>query len=245
MGDPVAVLREQTVPALRGSGGDGHADAIEAVLAELAELRAGLMIPGLQACVTCGFELQKMVMRAADGAVGVQVGAPLEECPNGCGVLVGVTYERGWREMVRVAEEHAKGRAEAEAEARRWYQADGSFVEMDPEEVVARRKQAAVDLEDLGFKRERAEALLRGLLKAACSEVCGICADGTYPARPGKFRPDGWWHDVGEVQIRCAGWRLRELARDGKPGVSQPCDQCDPSFGCFDRGEPCRKVPAP
>ena len=27
------------------------------------------------------------------------------------------------------------------------------------------------------------------------------------------------------------------------PAPSQPCDSCDPSFGCFDGGEPCRKVP--
>ncbi len=33
------VVREQTIPALRGSGGDGHAEAIEAVLAQLAEAR--------------------------------------------------------------------------------------------------------------------------------------------------------------------------------------------------------------
>jgi hypothetical protein len=31
--EAVRIVREQTIPALRGSGGDGHADAIEAVLA--------------------------------------------------------------------------------------------------------------------------------------------------------------------------------------------------------------------
>lgn len=40
MKDADKILREQTIPALRGSGGDGHADAIEHVLAEVVRLRA-------------------------------------------------------------------------------------------------------------------------------------------------------------------------------------------------------------
>jgi hypothetical protein len=73
------------------------------------------MIPGEQRCVECGFELHKLAFRAADGAVGVQTDVPLEECPNGHGFLIGVTYEQGWREMVRAASA-ATARAEILAE---------------------------------------------------------------------------------------------------------------------------------
>jgi len=95
---------------------------VAALKAELAEAvsenedhRRTMFIPGAQACPVCKFSLQKMVMRAIDGAVGVNTDAPLEECPNGCGFLIGVTYEQGWSEMIKAAEDHAKGRADAEA----------------------------------------------------------------------------------------------------------------------------------
>jgi len=81
-------------------------------------LRGALMIPGEQRCVTCGFELHKLVVRAADGAIGVNAATPLEECPNGCGYLVGVTYEQGWREMVRAAEAATVAREKAETALR-------------------------------------------------------------------------------------------------------------------------------
>ena len=38
--EAIRVVRDQTIPALRGSGGDGHADALEVVLSEVERLRA-------------------------------------------------------------------------------------------------------------------------------------------------------------------------------------------------------------
>jgi len=71
---------------------------------------AGLVIPGEQECLTCGFGLSKRILRTTDGAVGIQADAPLEVCPNGCGALVGVTWERGFRQMVAAAEDLAAQR---------------------------------------------------------------------------------------------------------------------------------------
>ena len=63
MTDADKILREQTIPALRGSGGDGHADAIEHLLAEAVQLRAEverlranmkLVNEGHHHCSNCG-----------------------------------------------------------------------------------------------------------------------------------------------------------------------------------------------
>lgn len=83
---------------------------------ECEELRAGLMVPGEQACPVCEFSLSKLVLRASDGAVGVNTAAPLEMCPNGCGPLIGVTYERALKQMVKVCETQVQRATEAEAQ---------------------------------------------------------------------------------------------------------------------------------
>ena len=75
------------------------------------ELRAGLMIPGEYRCVECGFELHKLVILAATGDIGKNEQPLFEDCPNGHGPLIGVSYEQGFRDMVRVA-----GAAAARAE---------------------------------------------------------------------------------------------------------------------------------
>lgn len=84
--------------------------------AENEDHRRGMLIPGEQQCVTCGFSLSKLVMRASDGAIGVNAAAPLEECPNGCGFLVAVTWRQGCIKMGEVAEAHLKRAEQAEAE---------------------------------------------------------------------------------------------------------------------------------
>ena len=42
--------------------------------------------------------------------------------------------------------------------------------------------------------------------------------------------------------VLCDGCRAEVIARAALPAPAQPCEWCDPSFGCFDGGEPCRKV---
>jgi len=81
-------------------------------------------------------------------------------------------------------------------------------------ETIAELRKTSLDAQE---RADKAEAALRGLLSTACSDVCAICGDGTYPARPGTIRPNEWWHDIGEVQIRCAGQRLRMLVATARP----------------------------
>lgn len=87
----------------------------EAGGAENQDHRRSVLMPGEWTCPVCKFDLHKRVLRASDGAVGIDTREVLEECPNGCGPLVGVTWEQGCRQMGKVAEEQAEQRQQAEA----------------------------------------------------------------------------------------------------------------------------------
>ena len=54
----------------------------------------------------------------------------------------------------------------AEDEARRWYLADGSFEELDPAQVIERRKAAAKELADVAALRAEVERLRKGEAEA-------------------------------------------------------------------------------
>lgn len=59
------------------------------------------VVPGAMACARCKFRLQRMVMDASTGAIGVQDGREPERCPNGCGPLWPVTWEQEAHELGR------------------------------------------------------------------------------------------------------------------------------------------------
>jgi hypothetical protein len=93
--------------------------------ARLRDYYPSLFIPGEQGCERCDYSVSKLTLRSSDGAVGVNVDAPLETCPNGCGPLVYVTWETGMKQMSKVAESQMKraeaaeaGKREAEERAR-------------------------------------------------------------------------------------------------------------------------------
>ena len=115
------------------------------------DARAALLIPGVQRCVTCGFELHKLSMRASDGAIGVQTAAtvPLEKCPNGHELLAEVTYAQAWRDMVRAAEAETSARAKAEAVLQGLLYA----VTTDPTLLSKAVGEACVVLQDTTFCR--------------------------------------------------------------------------------------------
>lgn len=56
-------------------------------------------VPGVLHCARCKFRLQRMVMSASTGAVGVDPNTSTERCPNGCGPLWPVTWEQEAREL--------------------------------------------------------------------------------------------------------------------------------------------------
>lgn len=75
------------------------AQADAALAAPSAEPVAKDLVPGVMACAKCKFRLQRMVMCAETGAVGVQDNHEPEHCPNGCGPLWPVTWEQEAHEL--------------------------------------------------------------------------------------------------------------------------------------------------
>ncbi len=74
------------------------------------------VMPGAWWCPTCGFSLNRCVMRASDGVVGVNAGQANEPCPNGCvGLLEPVTYKQAFADMVKVSEDQVQRACRAEA----------------------------------------------------------------------------------------------------------------------------------
>lgn len=73
------------------------------------------VMPGAWHCLTCGFSLNRCVLRARDGAVGVNPGQTDEPCPNGCpGLLEPVTYKQAFADMVKVSESQVQRALKAE-----------------------------------------------------------------------------------------------------------------------------------
>ncbi len=64
------------------------------------------VLPGAWWCPSCKFELNRCVMRAIDGAVGVNPAQETIPCPNGCALpLEPVTYRKAFADMVAIAEQ--------------------------------------------------------------------------------------------------------------------------------------------
>lgn len=60
---------------------------IAALKGQVAALTKICTVPGTWHCAKCGFVVQKMILDAHTGAVGVKPDTVTEPCPNGCGPL--------------------------------------------------------------------------------------------------------------------------------------------------------------
>ncbi len=76
--------------------------------AELAALREQVYVPNQWVCPTCGFVLSKMLLRASDGAVGIDTTEVQEICSNDGSSLVRLTYEQASAENGKNAVENAQ-----------------------------------------------------------------------------------------------------------------------------------------
>jgi len=108
--------------------------------------------------------------------------------------IVCLECANAWRDAENKRSEAAEAKlAEAERERRRWYLADGTFEELDPDEVIRRRKAAALDLAALREKVRRAHEALGFAISAikiwtdACERMIGAALDDL--ARAGEDKP--------------------------------------------------------
>jgi hypothetical protein len=67
--------------------------------AKAEELERLVYVPGQWRCAKCKFVVQKMVLSAVDGSVGVQADTKTEPCPNGCGPLWPMTERQSGNEL--------------------------------------------------------------------------------------------------------------------------------------------------
>lgn len=81
-------------------------EAREAAEPEIARLHEAARVPGAWVCNTCGFRLQKMKIRAADMAVGVDNAVVEDICPNDGTSMRALTWKEDAEASDRVGREY-------------------------------------------------------------------------------------------------------------------------------------------